>query len=141
MGLQKGTGFDREFSIEDSVLRLAYERGFHVSPTGAVFVDKSIREGIVVKMVTELLQMRLLIKRVLREYASHPSFPHYASVLETNQAAIKMIVNTTYGYINAGFSGRMPNSEIGDASVEYAREVLNESICFVRKEYPMLEVL
>ena len=132
MGLQKGTGFDREFSIEDSVLRLAYERGFHVSPTGAVFVDKSIREGIVVKMVT---------KRVLREYASHPSFPHYASVLETNQAAIKMIVNTTYGYINAGFSGRMPNSEIGDAIVEYAREVLNESICFVRKEYPMLEVL
>ena len=112
-----------------------------MSPTGAVFVDKSIREGIVVKMVTELLQMRLLIKRVLREYSSHPAFSHYQSVLETNQAAIKMIVNTTYGYIGAGFSGRMPNSEIGDAIVEYAREVLNASICFVKREYPMLEVL
>ena len=122
-------------------MRLAYERGFHVAPTGTVFVDKSIREGIVVKMVTELLQMRLLIKRVLRDFPAHPAYAHYQSILDTNQAAIKMIVNTTYGYINAGFSGRMPNSEIGDAIVEYARVILHRSIDHVRRAFPTCEVL
>ena len=38
--------------------KAALEKGFHVAPTGCVFVDKSVREGIVVKMVSEILRMR-----------------------------------------------------------------------------------
>ena len=44
-------------------------------------------------------------------------------------------------YINAGFSGRMPNAQIGDAIVEYGRVVLTRSIAFVRREHPEVEVV
>ena len=88
----------------------------------------------------------VLLKNVLRANRHHPLYEHYASILEFNQNALKMVVNTTYGwvsvggvsdrYINAGFSGRMPNAQIGDAIV-----VLTRSIAFVRREHPEVEVV
>ena len=93
----------------------------------------------------------VLLKNVLRANRHHPLYEHYASILEFNQNALKMVVNTTYGwawrggvsgrYINAGFSGRMPNAQIGDAIVEYGRVVLTRSIAFVRREHPEVEVV
>lgn len=94
---------------------------------------------------------RVLLKNVLKGNRQHPLYEHYASILEFNQNALKMVVNTTYGwahwldvmdrYINAGFSGRMPNAQIGDAIVEYGRVVLTQSIGYVRRQYPGVEVI
>lgn len=93
----------------------------------------------------------VLLKNVLKGNRQHPLYEHYASILEFNQNALKMVVNTTYGcvcvccvsdrYINAGFSGRMPNAQIGDAIVEYGRVVLTRSIDYVRRKYPGVEVV
>ena len=97
------------------------------------------------------MTVSILIKTVLRENRQHPLYDHYASILDFNQNALKMVVNTTYGwawcggvsirYINAGFSGRMPNAQIGDAIVEYGRVVLTQSINYVRRTYPETEVI
>lgn len=94
---------------------------------------------------------RVLLKNVLKGNRQHPLYDHYASILEFNQNALKMVVNTTYGlahqrcvnsrYINAGFSGRMPNAQIGDAIVEYGRVVLTRSIAYVRQQYPGIEIV
>lgn len=159
--MEKGSGFDEEYEAGMSEVKEALEKGFHVSPTGCVFVNKEVREGIIVKMVSETLRIRwarggemivsILIKTVLQENRQHPLYDHYASILDFNQNALKMVVNTTYGwewgggvsvrYINAGFSGRMPNAQIGDAIVEYGRVVLTRSINYVRHTYPEIEVI
>lgn len=56
-----GTGFDPSYQPSLSSIRSAYEGGFHVSPTGAVFVNRSVRTGIIVKMVEEILRMRYFL--------------------------------------------------------------------------------
>ena len=106
-----------------------------------MFVNREVREGILVKMVSEILRMRLMIKRVLQTQQSHPYYDYYQSILNNNQIALKMIVNTTYGYINAGFSGRMPNAQIGDSIVEYSRVILNRSINYIARKYPDVSVV
>lgn len=139
--MYEGTGFDLHYRPKEEEIKVALEGGYHVSPTGTVFVNREVREGIIVKMVSEILRMRLLIKHVLNSQQNHPYYAYYQSILDTNQAALKMIVNTTYGYINAGFSGRMPNAQIGDSIVEYSRTILNTSINHIRMKYPQVEIV
>ena len=138
--MDKGMGFDIEYEPGEAELRAA-EQGFHVSPTGTVFVNREVREGIVVKMVSEILRMRIMIKKVLQSQQHHPYYDYYHGILNNNQIALKMIVNTTYGYINAGFCGRMPNSQIGDSIVEYSRVILNRSINYISRHYPSVSVV
>ena len=71
---------------------------------------------------------------MLKNNRNHPLYDHYKSILDFNQLALKGIVNTTYGYINAGFSGRMPNAQIGDSIVEYGRVILTKSINYSRHD-------
>lgn len=87
------------------------------------------------------MSLRILIKNVLKTNQNHPLYDHYKSILNFNQLALKGIVNTTYGYINAGFSGRMPNAQIGDSIVEYGRVILTKSINYVLNHFPDVEVV
>ena len=93
---------------------------------------------------------RIMIKNVLKSNKNHASYEYYHTILDFNQQALKMIVNTTYGYlhcivitryINAGFSGRMPNSQLGDSIVEYGRVILNQSLQYVEQHYPEIEIV
>ena len=43
------------------------------------------------------LKMKLYIKNVLKQYKNHPQYDYYQSILDFNQLALKMIVDTTYG--------------------------------------------
>lgn len=78
---------------------------------------------------------------MLKNNRNHPLYDHYKSILDFNQLALKGIVNTTYGYINAGFSGRMPNAQIGDSIVEYGRVILTKSINYVLNHFNDVEVV
>ena len=42
----------------------------------------------------------VLLKNVLRANRHRPLYEHYASILEFNQNALKMVVNTTYGWVS-----------------------------------------
>ena len=42
----------------------------------------------------------VLLKNVLRANRHHPLYEHYASILEFNPNALKMVVNTTYGWVS-----------------------------------------
>lgn len=55
-------------------------------------------------------------------------------ILDSRQYALKMIANVTYGYTGAGFSGRMPCSEIADAIVSFARLSLETAISYTESE-------
>ncbi|XP_073996284.1 DNA polymerase zeta catalytic subunit isoform X2 [Rhodnius prolixus] len=102
----------------------------HISPAGAVFVDSSIRRGILPRMLEEILETRLMLKNSMKRHKSNK--PLY-QVLDARQLGLKLIANVTYGYTSANFSGRMPCIEVGDSVVSKGRETLERAIKLVEK--------
>jgi DNA polymerase zeta len=59
--------------------------------------------------------------------------PALTRLLNARQFGLKLIANVTYGYTSAGFSGRMPCSDIADSIVQTARETLESAIRMVEE--------
>ncbi|CDW53548.1 DNA polymerase [Trichuris trichiura] len=95
------------------------------SPAGVVFVDDTIRRGILPEMLQEILNTRIMVKKCMKEYASNKV------ILDARQMGLKLIANVTYGYTSANFSGRMPCVEIADSIVQKGRETLEAAIRMV----------
>lgn len=99
-----------------------------ISPCGAVFVKSSIREGVLPRMLKEILDTRLMVKQSMKIHKTDTALQR---VLHSRQLGLKLIANVTYGYTAANFSGRMPCSEVGDSVVSKARETLERAIKMV----------
>lgn len=99
-----------------------------ISPCGVAFVPPSVRRGILPMMLEEILNTRIMVKRMMKKYKDDTSLQR---VLHSRQLGLKLIANVTYGYTSANFSGRMPCSEIGDSVVSKGRETLERCIQLV----------
>lgn len=97
----------------------------HIAPCGAVFVKASVREGILPRMLREILDTRLMVKQSMK---LHKSDKLLQRVLHSRQLGLKLMANVTYGYTAANFSGRMPCVEVGDSVVSKGRETLERAI-------------
>ena len=75
-------------------------------------------------MLSEILTTRIMVKKSQK---LHQSDKALWKVLDRRQYSLKMVANVTYGYTAAGFSGRMPCSEIADAIVGIARRMVEEA--------------
>ncbi|KAK9324185.1 hypothetical protein V1517DRAFT_318484 [Lipomyces orientalis] len=95
-----------------------------VSPNGLVFIKPSIRGSLLAKMLTEILETRVMVKREMNDTENDG----LRQLLNNRQLALKYIANVTYGYTSASFSGRMPCAEIADAIVSSGREILERAI-------------
>nr|XP_022909992.1 DNA polymerase zeta catalytic subunit [Onthophagus taurus] len=102
----------------------------NISPCGIAYVNKSIRLGILPRMLQEILDTRLMIKKSLKQNAENKVL---SKVLDARQLGLKLIANVTYGYTAANFSGRMPCIELGDSVVSKGRETLQRAIQLVEK--------
>ncbi|KAL0226875.1 hypothetical protein P9112_014199 [Eukaryota sp. TZLM1-RC] len=108
-----------------------------IAPNGVLYVDKSICLGTLPTMLNEILQSRILIKKLIKDIKSNESLSSSCEIkrllkqLDARQFALKMISNTTYGYTSAGFSGRMPCVELADSIVQTGRELLEFAVDFV----------
>lgn len=100
------------------------------SPCGVGFVKKQIRDGILPRMLREILDTRLMIKNSMKTNKDNKLLQ---KVLHNRQLGLKLIANVTYGYTSANFSGRMPAVEIGDSVVSKARETLQRAIELVEE--------
>ncbi|XP_018398536.1 PREDICTED: DNA polymerase zeta catalytic subunit [Cyphomyrmex costatus] len=99
------------------------------SPCGVVFVKKEVRQGILPRMLSEILNTRLMVKESMK---LHPAENRTLQrILHSQQLGLKLIANVTYGYTSANFSGRMPCIEIGDSVVSKGRETLERAIKLV----------
>lgn len=99
-----------------------------VSPCGVAFVKSSIREGVLPRMLKEILDTRLMVKQSMKLYKNDTALQR---VLHSRQLGLKLIANVTYGYTAANFSGRMPAIEVGDSVVSKGRETLERAINLV----------
>lgn len=80
------------------------------APCGVAFVKPEVRLGILPRMLTEILNTRLMVKESMKIHGSGNSVLQRA--LHSQQLGLKLIANVTYGYTSANFSGRMPCIEV-----------------------------
>lgn len=119
----------------NEVKRLLEIDGVHVSPCGVAFVKKSVRHGVLPKMLSELIVTRAMVKdQMKKNMKSAKPNRRLQRVLEHRQHGLKMMANTTYGYTGASYTGRMPCVEIADSIVSKGRETLENAIELVESK-------
>ncbi|KAJ3040197.1 DNA polymerase zeta [Rhizophlyctis rosea] len=102
----------------------------NVSPNGVVFVKPHIREGVIRRMLSEILDTRVMVKQSMKRYKGDKAL---LRVLDARQLGLKFIANVTYGYAGASFSGRMPCVDIADAIVQTGRATLERAIDLIQR--------
>ncbi|GAA5992097.1 hypothetical protein JCM10908_000742 [Rhodotorula pacifica] len=95
-----------------------------VSPNGMMFVKSEVRKSLLAKMLSELLDTRVMVKSSMKAVQKDRAL---TKLLNARQLALKFLANVTYGYTSATFSGRMPAVEIADAIVQTGRETLERA--------------
>ena len=89
--------------------------GLHVSANGLLFASAAARPGLLPRLLREILETRFMVKRAMKRV---PAGSPLHRTLNSQQFALKLIANVTYGYASASFSGRMPNVHLADAIVQ-----------------------
>ncbi len=98
------------------------EDGDIVSPTGARFLSKEKREGIIPRILQNLMSQRDELKRKMRE--SEGDMRRYYDGL---QKAVKILMNTFYGVLASSFY-RFTDPRIGESITAFARETIKSII-------------
>ncbi|GAA5969258.1 hypothetical protein JCM11641_007531 [Rhodosporidiobolus odoratus] len=111
-----------ESDLPDGLLYLLKDH-ITISPNGIMFVKPEVRKSALAKMLTELLDTRVMVKDSMKGIDD----PALIKLLNARQLALKFLANVTYGYTSATFSGRMPMVEIADAIVQTGRETLERA--------------
>ncbi|KAJ5117677.1 hypothetical protein N7448_011309 [Penicillium atrosanguineum] len=100
----------------------------NISPNGMMYAKQEVRQSLLAKMLTEILETRVMVKTGMKADKDDKILQR---LLNNRQLALKLIANVTYGYTSASFSGRMPCSEIADSIVQSGRETLDKAIAFI----------
>ena len=111
--------------LDIDILKLL-EEDITISPNGVVFIKPSVRKSTLVEMLTEILDIRFMVKKTISELG--PTDTSLRKLLENKQLGLKLLANVTYGYTSASFSGRMPCSDLADAIVQTGRETLEKAV-------------
>ncbi|EFC40538.1 ATREV3; DNA binding protein-like protein [Naegleria gruberi] len=120
--LQDRTGSD---SIEEDIF---------ITPNQCLFVKPNVRQGVLPRMCSEILNTRIMVKQAMKETSKDDK--ETQRILNARQLGLKLIANVTYGYTSANFSGRMPLSDLADAIVQLARATLENAIDIVNEKFP-----
>lgn len=116
-----------EYRRREGLLRLLKDY-INIAPNGMMYVKPEIRKSLLAKMLTEILETRLMVKSGMKQDKDDRALQ---KLLNNRQLALKLLANVTYGYTSASFSGRMPCSEIADSIVQTGRETLERAIAYI----------
>ncbi len=97
--------------------------GTIVAPSGAKFLDPSVRRGLIPQILSDLLADRDRFRKAGRE-AIEPDLVTYYDGL---QNAVKILMNSFYGVLASSFY-RFTNKDIGAAITAFARESITSII-------------
>ncbi|KAI5295689.1 DNA polymerase zeta [Ascosphaera acerosa] len=112
----------------DPRLLAMLEADVDIAPNGIIFAKSPVRKSLLARMLSEILETRVMIKNSMKEYKNDKGL---LRLLNSRQLALKYIANVTYGYTSAAFSGRMPCVEIADSIVSTGREILEKAIALI----------
>lgn len=129
-------------SITEDPLR---ESHILFAPNGAMFVKKSIREGMLPRMLREVLDTRFQVQAARKHVKPPPKREEEEEkaaaredaldiqqlVWDQQQQALKMLANTTYGYTAASYTGRMPCVDLAEAIGSFGRRILQRAIAYL----------
>lgn len=113
-----------EYSPPKGLLSLLRD-DVNISSNGLLFVKPSVRKSLLAKMLSEILDTRVMVKGSMKGTKADKSFQR---IQNARQLSLKLLANVTYGYTSASFSGRMPCVEIADAIVQTGRETLEKAM-------------
>jgi DNA polymerase I len=97
--------------------------GTIVSPTGAKFLDRSVREGILPGILARLMEERAATKKAMKEAGTQERKEYYNGL----QEAIKILMNSFYGVLASSFY-RFTDPKIGASITAFAREATKDLI-------------
>ena len=103
--------------------------GTIVAPTGIRFLDKSVKEGLVPRLLRQLMNERDAVKKTMKLSKTEEERNYYDGV----QGALKILMNTFYGVLASSFY-RFTNLEIGSAITSFARETIKGLISRLEKD-------
>lgn len=107
-------------SIKRGLLQLVKDN-ITITPNHVIYLQKDIHQGILPRMLQEILDTRVMVKKTMKSYKHNRTL---YKMLDARQLGLKLLANVTYGYTAASFSGRMPCVDIADSIVQTARETL-----------------
>ncbi|TWU74674.1 DNA polymerase zeta [Metarhizium rileyi] len=116
-----------EYKRQQGLLALLKDY-INIAPNGMMYVKTEIRKSLLAKMLTEILETRVMIKSGMKNDKDDKVLQQ---LLNNRQLALKLLANVTYGYTSASFSGRMPCSEIADSIVQTGRETLERATAYI----------
>ncbi|KAJ6114818.1 hypothetical protein N7486_000596 [Penicillium sp. IBT 16267x] len=116
-----------DYERQPRLLELLKDK-INISPNGMMYAKQEVRQSLLAKMLTEILETRVMVKSGMKVDKDDKNLQR---LLNNRQLALKLIANVTYGYTSASFSGRMPCSEIADSIVQSGRETLEKAIAFI----------
>jgi len=99
------------------------KEGEIISPSGARFLSRAQKEGIIPKILRELMNRRDELKRKMREAKSESERQYYDGL----QRAVKVLMNTFYGVLASSFY-RFTDPRIGASITSLARETTKRII-------------
>jgi len=109
----------QNYSPDSIILSEEYlKHPHHKAVVGGTFINKDIYEGVVPKILSELLNGRMVIKKEMKAYAKDSD--EY-SFLDAQQYAIKILLNSFYGY--TGYTrSRLYLLDIAEAVTSFGRQ-------------------
>ncbi|KAG6005557.1 hypothetical protein E4U54_000315 [Claviceps lovelessii] len=116
-----------EYKRQQGLLALLRDY-INIAPNGMMYVKANIRKSLLAKMLTEILETRVMVKSGMKKDKDDKVLQQ---LLNNRQLALKLLANVTYGYTSASFSGRMPCSEIADSIVQTGRETLERATAYI----------
>ncbi|EJS41398.1 rev3p [Saccharomyces arboricola H-6] len=120
-----------KFSLPRNILTLVKD-DVTIAPNGVIYAKTSLRKSTLSKMLTDILDIRVMIKKTMNEISDDNLT--LKRLLNNKQLALKLLANVTYGYTSASFSGRMPCSDLADSIVQTGRETLEKAIDIIEKD-------
>ena len=97
--------------------------GTIVSPTGAKFLDRSVRVGLLPTILRSLMDERAATKKAMKDAKSADERRYYDGL----QEAIKILMNSFYGVLASSFY-RFTDPKIGASITAFAREATKDLI-------------
>ncbi|KAG8688934.1 DNA polymerase zeta [Ceratobasidium sp. 423] len=117
-----------ELNLPPGLLEAIGEENIHVAANGMAYAKHNVREGVLGRMLMELLDTRIMVKQAMKSAKGDRGL---YKILNARQLSLKLMCNVTFGYTMAGFSGRMPAAEIADSIVQSGRETLEKAIALI----------